>query len=451
MYAISSLFRGAFIAAALLLAIPSTLVGQTAEHRDDLIIYEVFVRNFSEAGTLSEVERKLDHIADLGVNVVWLMPIYPIGEVLRKGSVGSPYAVRDYQAVNPDLGTIDDLKRLVQATHQRGMKLIIDIVPNHVAADHPWITEHPDWIVKDAQGKPKPPIPAWSDVVQLNFESKELREQMFDVMKYWITEYDIDGYRVDVAGMVPQSFWREMIPRLRAVKSDLILLAEAEGLIYDELGFDLCYDDTMRNLLVKIGQGKEPAAKLNTHVASVINSYSPLAHLMRFTENHDHNRTVNLIPPPIDRAAVAAVFTLPGAPMIYNGQEMGNAKRLNLFERDPIDWKQGSKKTLKYYQRMVQLRNDHPALMSGQWLALKTDRDDAVAYLRSDDREEILVLLNFGHEDIPITITRLPTVSTIVGLEDLVGERSIPFSISGSTLTVLAPCRPDGIYRLVRK
>jgi len=424
---------------------------KAADAPDDLIIYEVFVRNFSEAGTLAEVERRLDEIADLGVNVVWLMPIYPIGESLRKGGAGSPYAVRDYKSVHPDLGTTEDLKRLVQATHQRGMKLILDIVPNHIAPDHPWVTEHPDWILRDEKGNPKPPIPSWWDVVGLNYNSAELRESMISVLSHWITECDIDGYRVDVAGMVPEDFWKDAIPKLRALKSGLIMLAEAEGPVYHQLGFDLCYDDSLRNLLVKIARNQEPVSHLNQYVSSVNERYPVDAKLMRFTENHDHGRTTERFPPPMDRAAATLVFTLPGVPLLFAGQEIGMSHLPNLFEHDPVDWKQGDPDVRAFYKQLIQLRKSHPALMRGRWQALQTDNENVVAFLRADEHEEILVLLNFGTDESPVTVTGLTLEPTIQILVDLIGENNIPVQIDGPAVKILAPCQPARILQFVRR
>jgi len=426
------------------------MVTQASELHDNLIIYEVFVRNFSETGTLAEVEQRLDKIADLGVNVIWLMPIYPIGESLRKGGAGSPYAVRDYQSVHPDIGTTDDLKRLVQAAHQRGMKLILDIVPNHCAPDHPWVTEHPDWIHRDMWGHPKPPISAWSDVVGLNYNAAGLRERIISILSYWITECDIDGYRVDVAGMVPENFWREAIPKLRTLKPGLILLAEAEGPVYHQLGFDLSYDDSLRNLLVNIARDRQPASQLNHHISSVIERYPPDAQLMRFSENHDHDRTTELFPSPMDRAAATAVFTLPGAPMLYAGQETGTSHRPNLFEHDPVAWKQGHPDTRSFYKQLIELRRNHPALTKGRWQSLQTDKDKVVAYLRADDKEEILVLLNFGADETPVSVSGLSLEPTIIRLEDLSDESALPFEMNNPAMNILAPCRSDRIIRIVR-
>jgi len=421
-----------------------------AGDRDHLIIYEVFVRNFSEAGTLAEVEQRLDDLADLGVNVVWLMPIYPIGESLRKGNIGSPYAVLDYQSVHPDLGTTEDLKRLVQAAHQRGMKLILDVVPNHCAPDHPWVTEHPEWIQRDEKGHPKPPIAAWSDVVGLNYNEVGLRESMITALKFWITECDIDGYRVDVAGMVPEDFWREAIPQLRALKPGLVMLAEAEGPVYHQIGFDLSYDDSLRNLLVKIARKQQPVSKLNAYIASAIDLYPPGAQLMRFTENHDHARTAQLFPPPMDRAAATAVFTLPGAPLIYAGQEVGLSHLPNLFEKDPVAWERGDPAVRTFYRKLIQLRNDHSALTQGRWQALQTDNENMAAYLRADEHDEILVLLNFGTDETPVTVTGLSREPVIERLEDIYDEGTIPVEINGDAVKIQAPSRPDRILRIVR-
>jgi glycosidase len=409
------------------------------------IIYEVFVRQFSEAGTLAAVEARLDEIAELGVDVIWLMPIHPIGEVERKGTVGSPYAVRDYRSIHPDLGGPDDLKRLVAAAHARGLKLIIDWVPNHTAWDHPWLAEHPDWYHRDEHGRPRPPIPVWNDVVHLDYGAPALRREMEEIMAWWIREFDIDGYRVDVAGMVPNDFWPDVIPRLRAIKPGLILLAEAVGPVYHELGFDLSYDDPLRNLLWRVAHRREPAGRVHDYVASARERYPAGAVLMRFAENHDLDRTAQAFPAPTDGAAIAAVFTLPGVPLIFAGQERGIAHRPELFEKDPVPWTGGRPEALDFHRALIRLRKDHPALARGSWRALAADSDRALTFLRAHEDETIVVILNFSTEDLGrVTIRDLPEGWGTRGFVDLLdpGSALLVAEADGESLVVPMGTRP---------
>ena len=198
-------------------------------------LYEVFVRDFSPAGNFRGLIDGLDRIQSSGADVLWLMPIYPIGALNRKGTLGSPYAVRDYRATNPAYGNAADFRALVEAVHERGMKLILDWVPNHTAPDHAWVKEHPDYYIRDKHGKPSVPrdekgkLTDWTDVAQLDYKNPQLRRAMIDNMQYWLTEYGIDGFRVDVAGFIPYDFWRDAVPALRgAVPRRILLLAEWE-------------------------------------------------------------------------------------------------------------------------------------------------------------------------------------------------------------------------------
>ena len=184
-------------------------------------LYEVFVRDFSATGDFDGLTANLDRVEATGANVIWLMPIHPVGELNRKGTLGSSYSVRDYRAVNPEYGDTADFRELVDAAHDAGLKVILDWVPNHTAWDNAWITEHPDWYTRNAQGQITEPLnedgtsTGWTDVADLNYGNADMRRAMIDAMRYWLEELDVDGYRVDVAGFVPDDFWRQALPELR--------------------------------------------------------------------------------------------------------------------------------------------------------------------------------------------------------------------------------------------
>jgi glycosidase len=363
-------------------------------------IYEVFVRDFSEAGTLRGVLDGLDRIEAVGADVVWLMPIHPIGELNRKGPVGSAYSGRDYRAINPDLGTAEDFRALVRAVHARDMKLIIDWVPNHTAWDHVWVSEHPDWYARDAQGNLTPPrdnegkLTDWTDVADLDYGKAAMRRAMIDAMRYWLEEFDIDGFRVDVAGFVPDDFFRAAIPELRAAGAEL-LLAEWGDLRMHELGFDLTYGWDGYSRLKEVWKGGPAAAFVAGELKEL--AAMPRGGLrLRFTTNHDETAWDA---PPVTlfggaagaRAAFVAMALLPGTPLLYNGQEVESPQRLGLFVKEPVQWQQpGAAEARAFYRRVIELSRTHPAFTGTALQAVDTDAgDDVIAYRR--DRALVLV------------------------------------------------------------
>lgn len=380
----------------------------------DTVLYCAFPRNFSEAGTLKAIEDKLPDIADLGASALWLMPIHPIGEERRKGAEGSPYSVRDFRAVHSSLGSIDDFTALTAAAHARGMKVLLDFVPDHAAWDHAAVKEHPDWFMKDEQGNPRPPVPAWQDVVQFDYGNPEVRSEMESVMRFWPERCGIDGYRVDVAGMVPGDFWRESIPQLRAVVTGLVMLAEAVGPAYHEQGFDLTYDMGLRDALVQVVHGQQPVAALARHLEDVRDHYPAGSLLIRYTENHDIARAASAFPAPAARTAAALVFSLPGVPLIYAGQEIGLAHRPDLFEKDVVAWDEGDAGLRDFYKRLAESRRAYVALRRGSLKICKTDQPDHVlAFTRTYDTETILAVFNFSDERLDVTIDEEETPAAL--------------------------------------
>ncbi len=337
-------------------------------------LYEVFVRDFSPAGTFRGVIEGLDRIQASGADVLWLMPIHPIGVKNRKGTFGSPYAVKDYRAVNPDYGTAADFRALVDAVHARGMKLILDWVPNHTAPDHPWTREHPDWYFRDAKGQPMVPrdekgkLTDWTDVAQLDYKVPALRREMIATMRHWLQEYGIDGFRVDVAGFMPYDFWREATPQIRAaVPRPILLLAEWGDLEMHRLGFDLTYGWDSYKRLKEVWGGAPASGFVSAELADM--RAMPAGGMrMRFTTNHDETAWDQ--PPlalfagsPGARAAFVANGLLPGRPLLYNGQEVENPEKVALFEKKPLAWAQpAAAEALGFYARVVKLARTEPAL-----------------------------------------------------------------------------------------
>jgi len=377
-------------------------------------IYEVFVRDFSKTGDFRGVIAGLDRIKAVGTDVVWLMPIYPVGIANRKGTLGSPYAVRDYRELNPEFGTAADFRALVQAVHGRGMKLIIDWVPNHTAWDNVWVRTHPDFYVRNDSGgltvprDDKGKLTDWTDVAQLDYHNPALRQAMIDAMRYWLVDFGIDGFRVDAAGFVPDEFWREAVPALRsAVPRPILLLAEWGDVKMHRFGFDLTYAwDSYGRL--KTVWGGAPAAEFVRQEVADMQAMPAGGMRLRFTTNHDETAWDNppvarFISPAGARAAYVAMALLPGRPLIYDGQEVESAQKLPLFERDPITWQQPHAVAARaFYRRIVQLSRSDPALDNGDFRAVETSApDDVISYRRGD----AIVLVNSRPRPIRVTPT----------------------------------------------
>jgi len=379
-------------------------------------IYEVFVRDFSPRGDLRGVIDGLDRIQATGADVVWLMPIYPVGVLHRKGTLGSPYSVRDYTTIDSTFGTGADLRDLVRSVHARGMRLILDWVPNHTAWDHVWVREHPDFYVRDAHGDLTVPIDEhgkptdWTDVAELDYGNPALRQAMVAAMRHWLVEYGIDGFRVDVAGFVPDDFWREAVPALRAaVPRTILLLAEWGDLKMHRLGFDLTYAWDAYRRLKEVWRGASAAAFVQAEVAD-LRAMPAGGMRLRFTTNHDETAWDA---PPVAlfdgaagaRAAYLAMALLPGRPLLYNGQEVESPQRLRLFERDPIEWDQPLADSVRaFYRAVLDLTRTGMTSDPGDLRAITTSApDDVIAYARGD----VVVLVNARAREVPATVTGL--------------------------------------------
>jgi glycosidase len=392
-------------------------------------IYEVFVRDFSPSGNLRGVTQGLDRIQATGADVVWLMPIHPVGALNRKAPLGSPYSVRDYRAINPSFGTAADLKALVAAVHARGMKIIIDWVPNHTAWDHVWVAAHPDFYVRNERGEMSVPrdekgkLTDWTDVAQLNYGNPELRREMIATMRYWLQEFGLDGFRVDVAGFVPDEFYREALPALRqSVNRPILLLAEWGDRKMHRLGFDLTYAWDMYGTLKTVWKGA-PAHTFVTSALADADSLPPGGMRLRFTTNHDETAWDN---PPVvifgrsagARAAFVAATLLPGRPLLYNGQEVESPQKLRLFFRDPIVWAQPNASGARsFYTRVIALARRDSAFITGAFRDVETTaEDDVIAYQRGD----AVVLVNTRPRAIGFRVRDV----AIDGARDLLSTRT---------------------------
>jgi glycosidase len=408
-------------------------------------IYEVFVRDFSASGKLRGVTEGLDRVQEVGANVVWLMPIYPIGKMNRKGSLGSPYSIADYRAVNPDFGTEADFGKLVRAVHARGMRVILDFVPNHTAFDHVWVKEHPDRYTHDSTGKISVALDNdgkptdWTDVADLNYNTPETRRAVIADMRYWLEKYGIDGFRIDVAGFVPDAFWRDAIPQLRAVRP-ILLLAEWGDPKMHELGFDLTYGWDSYSRLKAVWKGA-PADSFVTLEMTDVRSLPRQGQRLRFTTNHDETAWDQ---PPITlfggaagaRAAFVAMALLPGVPLIYDGQEVESPQKLGLFEKEPVAWDQPDAAAARsFYHHIVELALRHPAFAGNDVAYVPTDAPrDVIAYRRGN----VVVLVNARNRPLRVRAIGLD----VTGMRDLLTsgkQENAAVSLPAYGAVVLAP------------
>ncbi|MFU8832252.1 MAG: alpha-amylase family glycosyl hydrolase [Wenzhouxiangella sp.] len=376
----------------------------TPDWASNATIYEVNIRQFSEQGTFAAVAEHLPRLRDMGVDIVWLMPIHPIGAENRKGSLGSYYAVQDYKAINPEFGTEDDFRDLVREIHEHGMYVILDWVPNHTAWDAEWTRTHPGVYVTDEDGGfIIPPGTDWTDVIQLDFDNPETHHLMHDALAYWVREFDIDGYRCDVAERVPTAFWNEARRRLEAIKP-VFMLAEAEVPEHHDYAFDMSYGWETHHYMNRLAAGEITIAEFVEHLQDNAARFPAHAYRMQFTSNHDENTWNGTVFERYgDGALTFAVLaaTIPGMPLVYNGQEAALDRRLEFFEKDPIDW--GDFPLQDFYTRLLQLNRSNQALFNGldggELVRLETTADDQVfAFYREKAGERVIVLLNFGDQ-----------------------------------------------------
>jgi cyclomaltodextrinase len=369
----------------------------------DAIVYEVFPRAFSPEGNLAGASARLDHVRDLGATVVWLMPIHPIGLEKRKGTYGSPYSIRDFYAVNPDYGTPDDLKRLVREAHARGLRVILDVVANHTSWDSVMMAT-PELYVRDAQGRVQPPNADWSDVAKLDYANPKTRAYMIDMMSYWLRDYGVDGFRCDVAGLVPTDFWEEARPKLEAIRPDLFMLAEWSTPDLMAKAFDADYAWPFHATLNRILSLGAPASEIRTTWEEERRNFPRGSLHMRFSDNHDEKRAIARFGEPAALAAQALAFTMDGLPLVYNGAEIGNTSESGgpaLTERVPIFWPIAARRPefATFYRVMIALRRRHAALRRGETLWVPSSGPDRlVSFVRRDAGEDVLVAVNLSSQ-----------------------------------------------------
>lgn len=364
-------------------------------------IYELNIRQFSEEGTIKKAEEQLPRLKEMGVGIVWLMPVNPIGETNRKGSLGSYYSVKDYKKFNPEFGTEEDFRNFVTRAHQLGLYVIIDWVANHTAWDNVWVKDHPDFYTRDSSGNFMPPVADWSDVIDLNYDNPEVHEYMIDAMTHWVKEFNIDGFRCDVAAMVPLEFWQEAKVKLDSVKN-VFMLAEAHEPELHDKAFDMTYNWELKDLINQIAKGEKQVTDIKKHVAKEKADYPADAFRMNFITNHDENSWNGNAYERLNdgvEAFFTLAATLEGMPLVYNGQEAGLNKSLEFFEHDPIEW--GKYGLSSFYSKLLNLHLNNKALWNGDKggeveFITSSDSTGIIAYSRVMEENKVVVLLNLS-------------------------------------------------------
>lgn len=436
----------------------------TPDWSKNMSIYEVNIRQYTPEGTLNAFSEHLPSIKALGAEIIWLMPIFPISEKFRKADsntftyeienpqerkkyLGSYYSTNDYKAINPDLGNFDDLRALVQKVHELDMTIILDLAVNHTGWDHNWLTTHPEYYTRVEKGstpwnpewmKQHPEFYAelsergftypidggetdWWDTADLDYNSEELRSEMIDILKYWVKEYNVDGYRCDMAMRVPTDFWEDVRKALDEIKP-VFMLAEAEEVDLLDYAFDMNYSWELLHITEDIASGKKTVENIRHNLEKDKELYEADAYRMRFTTNHDENSWAGTV---FERYGggvktfAALTVMLPGMPLIYSGQEAGLNKRLKFFEKDTIDWQESELRL--FYTTLLQQKKSNQALLNGsaggELIDITTTKQDQIlGFSRAKDADKILAVFNLSNETIEFEFSQSVDIN---GMEDL--------------------------------
>ena len=406
----------------------------------DAVIYQINTRQFTPEGTFRAAQKQLPRLKALGVDILWLMPIHPIGEKNRKGSLGSPYSIKDYRAVNPEFGTMADFKAFVRAAHASGMRVIIDWVANHSAWDNPLVAQHPDWYDRDWQGNFRPtPWWDWSDIIDFDFRQAGVRRYMAEAMLFWVREADIDGFRADVAAYVPRDFWETLRADLEAEKP-VFMLAEAQMRDLHHRAFDASYGWGWYDALANIAKGKADVGALFGYFSENESAWPAGAMRMVYVENHDqnswHGTQFETFGSALTNVIVLSVAG-EGIPLIYNGVEAGNPKRLQFFERDPIAWRDHPNGAL--YKRLIALKTRNKALWNAPWgarmLGIGNSAPSKVfSFVRQKDGHRVFAAINFSGEAQSVTFSAGPHLGSY---RDFDGGKRV--TVGPATQITLAP------------
>ena len=434
---------------------------------ESAVIYEANIRQYSPEGSFNAFTKDIPVLKKLGVKVIWLMPVFPISQTKRKATgdtfvyeiknpkerkkyLGSYYAVSNYRQVSSDYGNKDDLRKLIAKAHQNDMIVILDWVPNHTGWDHPWIKEHPEYYTKDKEGNITDPLNAdgsskgWQDVADLDYSNPGLRKAMIADMKYWLTDEAIDGFRCDVAGEVPVSFWQQAIPELRDVKP-IFMLAEAwePELLKGSHLFDMCYGWENHFLMADIAQGKKNVSDWDQYMIKVDSLYEPDDIIMNFTENHDENSWKGTVKQTFgDAAEVMAVlsYMTPGMPLLYSGQEYGLNKQLKFFEKDSIPKTKGA--FFDLYSKLAVLKNSNPGLNGGKKAAsyqrISSSSDEKIlAFSREKNNSKVYFIANLSSQPVTFTLDLEGTYKNYLDQKKIVLKKDVPHSLQAWEYLIL--------------
>lgn len=384
-------------------------------------IYEVNIRQYTPEGTFNAFTEHLPRLQEMGVDVLWFMPIQPIGVERRKGELGSYYSISDYRGINPEFGTHDDFHDMVLKIHEFGMKVIIDWVPNHTAWDHVWMYEHPEFYYIDPEtgeisnGRDDHNRATdWTDVAELDYANPEVHHFMMEDMRFWIEEHDIDGFRCDMAGGQTSDFWRRTIQELRMAKPDIFMLAESNFPAMHDFGFNASYAWEFHHLLNKVAQGEAPVSEIEQYINFDAKRFPADAMRMMFIDNHDENSWNGTVESRLGlnaHAAFALALTMPNSlPLIYSGQEVGLNHSLEFFKRDTIDWNGPSQ--ADFYAKMLELKSSQPALRNGGWGGayhrIEVSHPRCFAVGRHLEGNTVVTLVNFSSEDLTVNMSGVP-------------------------------------------
>lgn len=368
-------------------------------------IYEVNIRQFTTEGTFKAFETHLPRLKALGVDIIWLMPIHPIGEKNRKGTLGSYYAVKDYYGVNPEYGSLADFKALVDKIHAMGMYVILDWVANHSATDNALVKQHPDWYIKDEAGNFEPtPWRDYDDIIDFDYQQPGIRKYMTDALKYWVKETNIDGYRCDVASFMPLDFWENARKELDAIKP-VFMLAESETFDLHRKAFDMTYAWSLWDCLHKITTQKTTIQSLTEgYIAEHVSIFPEAGYRMVFLDNHDKNSWEGNVFKNFGdglKPAMILIGTIDGMPMLYSGQESGLDRSLNFFDKDPIAWKEHENGTI--FKKLLELKHRNQALWNGDWggkmVRIKNNQmSNVISFSRTKGKDNVIVIINFSNQ-----------------------------------------------------
>jgi glycosidase len=376
------------------------------EWSKNAVLYEVNVRQYTPEGTFNAFAEHLTRLKNLGVDVLWFMPTYPIGEVNRKGKLGSYYSVKDYMDVNPEFGTIDDFQSVIDKAHELGMYVVLDWVPNHTSWDNQMTKDHPEWYMKDSSGKFTPPIGTdWTDVIQLDWSQKGLQDYMISAMAFWV-KMGVDGFRVDHPHNTPKEFWERARTELNAIKPVLMLAEIEEPTYYLEKGFDMNYAWEMHHLMNSIAQGKDSVKALVKYYNEEWAVYPNNAYRLQFLTNHDENSwagTIDSLMGDSQKAFATLIFTGQGIPLIYSGQETCLDKKLRFFVRDTIKWVTCD--LTGFYASLIRLKKGNEAIWNGDFggpmVKIKTNKDKRIfAFYREKGGNRVVVFLNLTKKNV---------------------------------------------------